>query len=471
MTERASFAVKSRVLSQLRSEEKIGGLPFRGAFGALHMQEVFDRFHDPGSRVRLYCLPTTTQAMISQHIAEDSSLQAAVHRVNSERLAMNLVPTKGNTGSYSDARQRVPVEMLEELVTTTGRVMEENLPAQWLWKNKYHVKTVDGTCFKMADTPENQKCYPQPKTQKQGIGFPMMRAVAISSLTSGAILGLAYGPEHGTNTGEHALLRRISGAFKPGDVVLGDAYFPSYFRIAEDQSQQVNSVYRLYSNRKVDFSRGKKLGNADHLIKWEKPKRPKWMTHEEYKTIPDQITVREVEVTISYPGYRDIKVVLATTLLDHNEFTKKDLGQLYRQRWHCELDFRDIKTVLKLDRLKAQSPEMAEKELLSGLLAYNLTRQIICDAAFKNDKVPRDISFKSTRQTMQEFKLIWYSGLSSEEKTNLQLLMLDTIASKTVGRRPGRSEPRAVKARAKKHPYMTKPRRANQKSSTEGLSC
>lgn len=389
MAQRASSTVKCRVLSQMRSEEKCGGLPFRSAFNSSHMQDVFDRYHDPRSRVRLYCVPTTTQAMISQHVAEDSSLQAAVRRVNAERLAMKLVPTKGNTGSYSDARQRVPIAMLDELITATGRSMEENLPARWLWKNKYHVKTVDGTCFKMADTPENQAHFPQPTTQKPGIGFPMMRAVAISSLTTGAILGLSYGPEHGADTGEHSLLRRISGALEPDNIVLGDAYFPSYFRIADDLSLQVNSVYRLSSKRRVDFSLGEKLASGDHLIKWGKPKRPKWMTEEDYKNLPDNITVREVEVNISYPGYRDIKVILATTLLDHREFTKQDLGQLYRQRWHCELDFRTIKTILKLDRLKAQSPEMAEKELLSGLLAYNLTRQIMCDAAFTNDIVPR----------------------------------------------------------------------------------
>ena len=76
MAQRASSTVKCRVLSQMRSEEKCGGLPFRSAFNSSHMQDVFDRYHDPRSRVRLYCVPTTTQAMISQHVAEDSSLQA-----------------------------------------------------------------------------------------------------------------------------------------------------------------------------------------------------------------------------------------------------------------------------------------------------------------------------------------------------------------------------------------------------------
>jgi hypothetical protein len=295
--------------------------------------------------------------------------------------------------------------------------------------------------------------------------------VAISSLTTGAILGLSYGPEHGADTGEHALLRRISGGLEPDDIILGDAYFPSYFRIAEDLSFKVKSVYRLSSKRKIDFSLGEKLASGDHLIKWEKPKRPKWMTREDYKNLPDNITVREVEVTISYPGYRDFKAILATTLLDNKEFTKQDLGQLYRQRWHCELDFRSIKSILKLDRLKAQSPEMAEKELLSGLLAYNLTRQIMCDAAFKNDLVPRKVSFKSARQTIQEFKLIWYSDLSPKEKANLQIFMLDIIASKKIGHREGRSEPRVIKARAKKHRFMTKARREYRNANIPMVSC
>jgi hypothetical protein len=323
----------------------------------------------------------------------------------------------------------------------------------------------------MTDTPENQLKFPQPKTQKDGVGFPMMRSVVISSLATGCVLGLSCGPEHGVETGEHALLRKIDHLLNSGDIALGDAYFPSYFRLAHDMSRGVEGIYRLASNRNVDFTLGERLSEGDHVITWARPKRPKWMEKEEYEKVPASITVREVKVNISYAGHRNVKATLVTTLLNNKAFTKKDLGDLYCQRWFCELDFRTIKMDMKLDHLKSRTPDMVEKELLSGLLTYNLIRHVMCDAGYRNNILPRNISFKQTCQTIQQYRIIWYSNLSESEKREHQLKMLDVIAAQKVGNRKGRSEPRVVKARAKKHRYMTKPRHDYHNQVAPTVSC
>jgi len=67
----------------------------------------------------------------------------------------------------------------------------------------------DGTAFTMADTAENQLAYPQPSSQRPGVGFPIMRAVALVSLSTGAVVDLAFGPESGKGTGESSLLRKM----------------------------------------------------------------------------------------------------------------------------------------------------------------------------------------------------------------------------------------------------------------------
>nr|QNO46558.1 hypothetical protein BHHJPBMP_00004 [Methanosarcinales archaeon ANME-2c ERB4] len=131
---------------------------------------------------------------------------------------------------------------------------------------------VDGTTVSMPDTPENQNTYPQPESQKEGVGFPIARLVAIISLSCGAVLDVAIGPYKGKETGEHSLLRQILGSISAGDIILGDRYYCSYFLIAMLQRLGADAVFQIHSGRKSDFRRGKRLGKNDHIVTWEKPK-------------------------------------------------------------------------------------------------------------------------------------------------------------------------------------------------------
>ena len=61
----------------------------------------------------------------------------------------------------------------------------------------------------MPYTPENQKTYPQPEGQEEGVGFLIACLIAIISLSCGAVLDIAIGPYKGKETGEYALLRLL----------------------------------------------------------------------------------------------------------------------------------------------------------------------------------------------------------------------------------------------------------------------
>jgi len=63
---------------------------------------------------------------------------------------------------------------------------------------------------------------------------------------------------------------------------------------------------------------------------------------------------------------------LVTTLLCPKQTSKSDLKLLYRDRWHVELDLRNIKTTLGMEMLSCRCPSMAIKEIWVYLLAYNL---------------------------------------------------------------------------------------------------
>jgi hypothetical protein len=108
---------------------------------------------------------------------------------------------------------------------------EATIPAEWRWKGLC-LRVVDGTTFSKPDTEENQAEYPQPSTRKEGPRFPVMRAVALTSLATGMVLALATGPYSGKETGETALLRKLFDTLKTGDLLLSDRYFGGWFMLA-----------------------------------------------------------------------------------------------------------------------------------------------------------------------------------------------------------------------------------------------
>ena len=118
----------------------------------------------------------------------------------------------------------------------------------------------------MPDTPENQAEYPQSRSQKPGVGLPIARALAIVPLGTAAVLDVAVGPYSGKETGETALLRSRLDAFSPGDLLVADRYFCSFFLIALLLGRGVQSCARRHQKRHVDFRRGRRLGPHDHLI-------------------------------------------------------------------------------------------------------------------------------------------------------------------------------------------------------------
>ena len=114
--------------------------------------------------------------------------------------------------------------------------------------------------------------------------------------------------------------------------------------------------------------------------------------------------VRECRVRVEQPGFRVRSLVVATTLLDADEFTKDDLAQLYRARWNAELDLRSLKQTLQMDVLRCKTPELVRKEIWTHILAYNLIRTIMAQAATRHGIEPRSISFKGAVQTLEAFQ-------------------------------------------------------------------
>jgi hypothetical protein len=156
-------------------------------------------------------------------------------------------------------------------------------------------------------------------------------------------------------------------------------------------------------------------------------------------------------------GFRNKEIIVVTTLLDPEEFTKDDLAALYRARWNVELDLRSVKMTMQMEVLRCKTPELVRKEIWTHVLAYNLIRTVMAQAASRHALPPRTISFKGTMQTLEAFQplIACCSCLSQQAYERL----LACIATHTVGDRPGRFEPRQVKRRPKRYQWMMEPRR------------
>jgi hypothetical protein len=412
-------------------------------------------------RVRTYTPLVTLWTFLTQVLDPDHSCRKAVSSLNSFLVSQCQPAVSPDTSNYCKARKRLLLSFIIRLVRMTGALLEANASSAWLWKGR-SVRMVDGSTASMPDTPANQRAYPQPVSQKPGVGFPLARFVVIISLATGAVLDAALGPCFGKRTGETSLLRTLLQRMKAGSILLGDRSFASYFGIAELRGRQIDGVFRMHQRRKIDFRRGRCLGITDHIVNWQNPERPEWMDEATYAQMPDEIRVRELRYKVEQPGYRVHEIVLVTTLLDSVVYTKEDLADLFLKRWNIELDLRSIKIVMQMDVLRCKSPDLVDKEIWVHMLAYNIIRKFMATAAAKNGAEPREMSFKGTLQALTAFRDAMRTA-DPERRAKLWETMFVAIAHDRVGNRPGRVEPRAKKRRPKQYDLMNAPRKEARK--------
>jgi len=436
------------------------GLPFADALSEESIQTAFEdegaRFGDDEDAV--YTPAITLWAFLSQVLykGEHRSCVAAVARVVVLLVALEQEPCSGNTGAFCRARATLPEKVIRKLAVDVSDGCERQVDGKWLWRGR-HVYLADGTTVSMPDTPENQAEYPQSSRQPEGLGFPIARVVVLLSLATGMLKDMAMGPYIGKETGETALLRQLLDGFDAGAILLADRYFCSYFMIALLIERGVDFVTRVHQRRTVDFRRGRRLSQGDHLVTWTRPIKPAWMDQETYDRMPRSIEVREVEVHVDQPGFRTESFVVVTTLTDAAIHTKDDIAELYHCRWLVELNIRAIKITMGMDILRCKTPRMVRKEMWMCLLAYNLIRRAMLQSATASGQRPRHLSFAAALQTVAAG---WQVIVLSRDPFAARLaeVELKNLAGYTIGDRPGRAEPRAVKRRPKPHDLLTQPR-------------
>lgn len=338
--------------------------------------------HDHFSRRRVFSRAQTFWGFFSQVLDADGGCREVVRRIQAIRSGQGVSLPSSSTAAYCKARAKLDNGTLQAILQhSTDKLRTYSQPNKALANRR--VVVVDGTGLSMPDTAENQARWPQFRLQNPGCGFPAARLLALFDLSTGGHIAHHLGNKHDS---ELAALRHLWSALAPKDILLGDGGFCSYFDMAQLQTRRVDTVVALKKRKPVQARDALKvLGEDDLLIEWPKPR---WAPHYRYskadwQTLPDQLPVRQIKVTVNEAGFRTQSFHVVTTLTDPVAYPAQALADLYRQRWQVELYLRDIKTTLGMDILRCRTPTLVIKELTMHWIVYNCLRLMIRKAVTK----------------------------------------------------------------------------------------
>lgn len=389
--------------------------------------EVLNKIDALKVRSRIFD-PLKTIQLFLREVTENISLKSVLINFNIDRSKLKEKLVSNNTGAYSRSKKLLPENLLKDLCLTQ-KVDDSD---EFLWK-KRNVKIVDGTTIQMADTPENQKEYPQSCRQKVGLGQPLMRCLGIFSYATGALTDIEIAAYSGKGTAEPSLLRRLLSRFAKSDILLMDRFFTSYFLHIDLNEKNIDFLVRIKE------SAGKKLfkkNEKDKTLIQKRPMRPGHLPAEEYYYYDKKYEFRYIKYISKKNGHRDKVYYFKTSLLNKSLYSYKDICFLYSQRWDVEINIRNLKRTLDTYFLKSKSPEMVRKELYMKILAYNLVRKLI--VIFTGHLPPRQFSFKIA---LFYLKNILAGNYKPAIKVMEKLLKKEVLIDR------GRSEPRLLKAR------------------------
>lgn len=406
------------------------------------------------SRDRTYTRARTFWSMLWQGFNPKASGRQVVRQLQALFELQGAPSVSEADGAYCRAKARLPLSEFPKVLSAAAQSADKLAPALTLLQGR-PIKVADGTALTLADTPKNRKAYAP--VQAPEPNFPMMRVVVLFSLLSGAILSLVSGD---LRTAELPMLYSLFSQLTAKDILLGDRAYGNFVLLALLGHFKPGVDFIGRSARRVDGRhRLQRLGKGDWLLSWKKGSNPSlWLPQAIWLVMPKQITVRIVRGSCYVKGFRVRRVTLVTTLLDAQRYPAREILRAYLRRWRLEMCLDDLKTTLEMETLRGRSPDMVQKELYTHLVAHNLIRCTMAQAASEHD-VPLDrISFKGTLDALRQFTQAMSQARSKKKRAELWAKLLQTLSQDLLPERPGRREPRAVKRVKNKYPRLSQPR-------------
>jgi hypothetical protein len=413
----------------------------------------------PHSRRRVFCLQRTFWGWLWQILQANTSCREVLRQVQALYGLLELAPIDENSSAYCQARGKLSVGWLQQIFQASFASAEQKAAPTTLLPGR-PIKVVDASGLRLQDTPKNRASYPAPCNQFGRPAFPSLKLLSLFSLRSGALLARATGP---LNTAETRLLMEVAEHLQPGDILTGDRAYGLYVMLHWVYARGADLVARLNClSRHVDFrQRIQTLGPGDALFLWKKPLIvSKLLSPEQWARVPQTMVVRIIRRRVVQKGFRTRQLTLVTTLLEPQWYPAQELFEAFFKRWRLEMCLDDLKTTLGMEQLHCQSPALVQKELLLFLIAHNLLRWLMAQAAQTGSVSLERISFKGTLDAFRQWSTVLPQVRGPGKRTKQRALwrqLLQILAADVIPERPGRREPRAVKNKSQ-YPRLTKPR-------------
>lgn len=367
-----------------------------GLFGKTVPPEFFDQLRrrlgmpDRG----IYSLGVVVWLMMWQRLDARGTLAAAVQQVVQGALGDALPMEKrvreqrvsSNTGALGRARKRLPLQVVEEICDQIFANLMQPVEATTLLEKLF---LVDGSTMRLAHTASLVEVYPLGSNQHGEAHWPVMRVLVAHHLGSGLAARPCWGPMHGSQAvSEQSLIEQMMGRLPAGAVLMADCNF-AVFSVAWSAQQHRHKVLFRITEERARKIAGQILPPAgtERPIEW-RPSRDDRRAHPD---LPADAVVRGRLIVAHVEGKNGerLKLYLFTTLEEEREL----LVEVYRRRWHIELDIRSLKQTLAMHSLSGKTPEMVAKELLLAMAGYNLVRSVQMAAARQASLEPRQLSF------------------------------------------------------------------------------
>ena len=405
-------------------------------------------------RMRVYDSTTTFTLFLLQILGGFSCADAVEMLCVSKAARGKRHGHSPKTGGYCQARRRLELPLLRRmLVSLAARIVNSVLRREKFLG--FDVIVADGSGVDAPDTKKNRKSFPPSGGKVPGTSFPQIRIAAAFDLLTGALLKFSYGDYH---DGEQILWKGVFSSLELcGKLLLGDAYYTSYGNMAMTLRRGGQFIFPMRSKTGLRKAGGKR---GDWDVELRKPAgRAKSWTKAEWDSMPRKLKLRLIEIMIQPKGFKAKKLRLITSLTDRAKYPAEEVAAVQARRWDVELDFRAIKTTMGMDHLSCKSPAMLEREMLMHMIAYNLIRAMMLDAAANSGKEPVQGSFSAGVACARDITRILAASTNRGTVARRLLSFKAEFLAKTTGpRRRGRAEPRAIKRGRKSFPKMNKAR-------------
>lgn len=393
--------------------------------------------------------------MIFQRLHEGASLGRAVEEFTSggaSGLAGNCKRSRegeisNNTGGYCQARQGLSLQMVTSVADDLYAYLSED-PAVSREKYGRPIFSVDGAVVELLRSRELARKYP---SDHRG-HYSLLRMVVCHNLESGLAVRPEYGPYAGSKQqSEVELVKRMFSRLPRNGIFVGDRFYGIFSVVFCAKEANRDVIFRLTDKRVKKVLGKSPVHGIDERVTWK-------ISHHDRAKNPhlpkDALVQGRVICKNVQPnnGGKSTPLYLFTTL--ESEPADKII-EIYGLRWNVETDLRTLKQTVSMHMLKVKSSEMAGKELILGICAYNLVVAVRILAAKTLNLPPRALSFKRTLIIIECYASKIPAAVGSEQKVLIDRFWRSMSACKHPKRSRARIEPRAlVRHRRPKFPTI-----------------